>query len=777
MSVIISTLRHPASLALTAVFLSWWLYTTVNSNRTTPRAPSETPKEVGEDIVEKEKVVVSSAKLAAQDARKRRKQRRDEKKAAAKGCCQTGEEESNGTGCCSTGGEKADAGCCKTAPASVTETPAVTLAELGEDTDVKKTTLKIIYGTQTRTSRALSYRLKELVEASIPLIKDVQVINIADYENEDLLTEKSPVVFFLSTYTEGTPTEDCSWFYQWLEDVRYDHRVNKQCMKGLKFAVFGLGDSVYTDHYCTVAKVVDKYIGELGGRRMAPLAFGDKSDDTEAQFLKWTTLYLSRLLGVANHLSVADEMEFADADVSGDEEDEEESADEEDGDAAAGGSGDELMDLEDMGAMASKIKDAKTRKADEESAFKASKGFKGSKGTETEEVRPERVAKEMVTPMLRKSLEKQGYKIVGTHSGVKICRWTKAMLRGRGGCYKHTFYGIESHRCMETTPSLACANKCVFCWRQHTNPVGTEWRWKQDDALEVVDGAMEGHYKMIKQLKGVPGVKADRFEEAFTIKHCALSLVGEPIMYPQINEFVQILHSRNISSFLVTNAQFPDAIDALVPVTQLYVSIDAGTKEDLKKIDRPLFKDYWERFLACLDALGKKGQRTVYRLTLVKDKNDTTMDDYATLIARGNPDFIEVKGVTYCGFSGASHLTMKNVPYHHEVLQFCKNLCDKLGDDKYAVACVHEHSCSVLIADKTRYYKEGGWWTWIDYDRFFELVRDGKEFTSLDYMQRTPDWGVVGNEAAGFDPAETRFHRKSKKTAIVEVAHEETAGR
>ncbi len=35
------------------------------------------------------------------------------------------------------------------------------------------------------------------------------------------------------------------------------------------------------------------------------------------------------------------------------------------------------------------------------------------------------------------------------------------MLRGRGGCYKHTFYGIESHRCMETTPSLACANKAA----------------------------------------------------------------------------------------------------------------------------------------------------------------------------------------------------------------------------------------------------------------------------------------------------------------------------
>ena len=79
----------------------------------------------------------------------------------------------------------------------------------------------------------------------------------------------------------------------------------------------------------------------------------------------------------------------------------------------------------------------------------------------------------MVSESLRKSLTKQGYKIVGSHSGVKLCRWTKAMLRGRGGCYKHTFYGITSYQCMEATPSLACANKCVFCWRHHKNPVAT----------------------------------------------------------------------------------------------------------------------------------------------------------------------------------------------------------------------------------------------------------------------------------------------------------------
>ena len=68
--------------------------------------------------------------------------------------------------------------------------------------------------------------------------------------------------------------------------------------------------------------------------------------------------------------------------------------------------------------------------------------------------------KEMLTTSLRKSLTKQGYKLIGSHSGVKICRWTKAMLRGRGGCYKHTFYGIESHR--YDFKKRHCSGKCIL---------------------------------------------------------------------------------------------------------------------------------------------------------------------------------------------------------------------------------------------------------------------------------------------------------------------------
>lgn len=134
-------------------------------------------------------------------------------------------------------------------------------------------------------------------------------------------------------------------------------------------------------------------------------------------------------------------------------------------------------------------------------------------------------------------------------------------------------------------------------------------------------------------------------------------------MYPEINKFLHLLHEKQISSFLVTNAQFPEAIRQLDPCTQLYVSVDASTKDSLKKIDRPLFKgknesikmisvchiantslDFWERFLDSLRALSAKGQRTVYRLTLVKAWNVEELESYAHLVELGKPDFIEIKG-------------------------------------------------------------------------------------------------------------------------------------
>jgi len=326
---------------------------------------------------------------------------------------------------------------------------------------------------------------------------------------------------------------------------------------------------------------------------------------------------------------------------------------------------------------------------------------------------------------------------------------------------------------MEATPSLACANKCIFCWRHHSNPVGKEWKWAMDPPLQIVESALAAHAAMIKQMRGVPGVLPARLAEGMAPRHCALSLVGEPIFYPEINTLVDALHARRISTFLVTNAQFPDPIISLHPITQLYVSVDAATKEELKAVDRPLFSDFWERFHASLRALKDKAQRTVYRLTLVAGHNMADAAGYAALVSLGEPDFIEIKGVTYVGDGGSGGLTMQNVPYHADVVAFALAVAAAVaarGGGDYGLACEHAHSCCTLLARRDRFWRDGGWHTHIDYERFQDLVASGQPFGSSDYTAPTPAWAVAGAAEAGFNPEQQRFKRERRHPGKADAA-------
>ncbi|KAJ3407601.1 hypothetical protein HDV05_005382 [Chytridiales sp. JEL 0842] len=471
----------------------------------------------------------------------------------------------------------------------------------------------------------------------------------------------------------------------WLEDLKVDHRVDRTLVSHLRYSVFGVGDSAYgPDRFCKFARQVSFSLHSLGGRRLAGSMWGDISDarfNTDLE--KWgADVYM----GLKSLILNGDIMKEC----------EDEKLDDAANNGGEGGEG--VLDVEDLGRVAGGLQAAKNAVAAAQSVGaegevvvvnRSGRKTAGNAGKKVVDV--SQMTREMLTPNLRKNLEKQGYKLIGSHSGVKMCRWTKAQLRGHGGCYKHSFYGIESHR-------------GVFCWRHQTNPVGTEWRWKADPPMEIVLGALERHRNMIKQMKGVPGVTPEKFNEGMDVAHCALRL-----------------HEKKISSFLVTNAQFPEIMETLNPVTRLYVSIDAGNKDSLKRVDRPLFRDYWERFLLCLDALKKKRQRTVYRLTLVKGFNaEDEMAEYADLVRRGLPDFIEVKA----------------------------------------------HSCSLLIAHKS-YKLNGKWHTWIDYPKFHELAHlhktQGIPFTSMDYLAPTPEWAVYGNEEKGFDPGMKRVYRKKAK--------------
>lgn len=596
-----------------------------------------------------------------------------------------------------------------------------------EATTAKRVT--IVYATGKGTARSLAHKLfssflacrydEAIVKAPIVMeAKDLDLDNL--HKNTDLC------VFIVSTYAGGVAPESAEMFSQLFKDMSDDFRFPRDHFAKMQFAVFGLGDMVYGDDFNKFAKDLSDWIRSLGGKFMTPPVYASeqRTQGLFVIFTKAVTAWIDKKI------------------------------------VSKAKKGKEISDT------ASQVSKSSTHNGPMES----DSDNDNNDGEETEDrgmedledlVAATSETNELLYPRLRQNLTKQGYSLIGTHSGVKLCRWTKSMLRGRGGCYKHTFYNISSFQCMEMTPSLACANKCVFCWRHHTNPVTKSFTWKHDPAEFLVENAIAAHRSMIKQMKGVPGVQADRYTEAMNVKHCALSLVGEPIIYPEINKFVSLLHDKHVSTFMVTNAQFPDRIRDLDPVTQLYVSIDAATKEDLKKIDRPVFEDFWERMLDCVKEIGLKRQRTVFRLTLVNDYNVGHLEEYAKLVRMGKPDFIEVKGMTYCGDGGASSLTMKNVPYHEEVVKFCEDLCDILGGGDYDIACEHEHSCCMLIAKK-EFRVNGVWHTWIDYAKFFALVESGrKDFTSMDYAAATPSWAIFKSRERGFDPEELR-HRRAK---------------
>lgn len=375
-----------------------------------------------------------------------------------------------------------------------------------------------------------------------------------------------------------------------------------------------------------------------------------------------------------------------------------------------------------------------------------------------------------LTDLAKGMLEKQQYRIVGSHSAVKTCGWTKNMIRGRGGCYKLKFYGIMSHQCLQMTTSISCANRCTFCWRDYKSPVSREWKWDADNPKLILEQSIRQHHKLLNGFKGSATANQKLYNESRAVKHVALSLTGEPIMYPGINELINLFHQQKISTFLVTNAQYPEQIRGLRPITQLYISVDAPAKELLREIDKPLFKDYWDRFVKSLENIAEKKHRTCIRLTIIKGVNDVLQEKYAELITKADPDFIEVKAYMFVGAS-RERLEEKNMPLHEEVVDFSKKLAEHLPD--YGIVSEHIPSRVVMLAHK-KFFRNGKWHTWIDFKKFFELVPSGDDFGSEDYALPTPNTGISGKGTFDFLDTNKRGKKRSQNKLIIPVVDENT---
>lgn len=285
---------------------------------------------------------------------------------------------------------------------------------------------------------------------------------------------------------------------------------------------------------------------------------------------------------------------------------------------------------------------------------------------------------DMISSKLQEELTRQHYRMVGSHSACKVCLWTRKAILNKGACYKEKWYGIESHRCMQMTPWLACDSRCIFCWRI-VERAALPKETRTDSPAAIVDGCIAAQRKLLNGYPGFEGTDMKKFKQAQNPTNAAISLLGEPALYPKLSGLIDEFHSRKMTTFLVTNGQHPDVLEAMTEPTQLYVSVDAPSQAILKRMDRPGHHDCWERLNRSLEAMNSMGRcRKVIRLTLVKGWNMEDPAGYAKLIEKANPDFIEAKAYMHVGES-QKRLPIEAMPSHQDVEGFANCLADESG--------------------------------------------------------------------------------------------------
>ncbi len=312
------------------------------------------------------------------------------------------------------------------------------------------------------------------------------------------------------------------------------------------------------------------------------------------------------------------------------------------------------------------------------------------------------VLEQTIPDQLVATLKKQKYHLIGNHSAVKRCKWLYESLVNGRVCYKEKFYGIKSHQCLQMTPSLYyCTQQCLFCWRAQSGDLQVTWDEMKLPPLnqpeEIVTASIKAQEKILSGYKGHQRVDWRKLTEAYQPRNVAISLTGEPTLYPSISELLRTYSQKGFTTFLVTNGTLPGRLSKLSQEpTQLYISLCAPNEQVYKQVCRPLMPNAWGFLNDSLELFQSFKCRTALRMTLVKNHNMSNIDQYAKLVEKANPTFIEAKAYMHIGFSNL-RLGFDDMPNLEEVRAFAEALAEKTG---YSVIDESSDSRVVLLSRK-----------------------------------------------------------------------------
>ena len=113
--------------------------------------------------------------------------------------------------------------------------------------------------------------------------------DLDDYDHEHLVEVPSSklLVFIISTFGEGDPTDNSARFCTTLTNLRKDSGT--QSLRELRYAACGLGNRNYK-HFNKMVDITDETFTQLGAKRIGPVARADEAQgsmSTEDNFMEW----------------------------------------------------------------------------------------------------------------------------------------------------------------------------------------------------------------------------------------------------------------------------------------------------------------------------------------------------------------------------------------------------------------------------------------------------------------------------------------------------------
>jgi tRNA wybutosine-synthesizing protein 1 len=119
-------------------------------------------------------------------------------------------------------------------------------------------------------------------------------------------------------------------------------------------------------------------------------------------------------------------------------------------------------------------------------------------------------------------------------------------------------------------------------------------------------------------------------------------------------------------------------------------------------VNRPKYKDAWDRWQKSLELLSEMDTRIVLRMTMIRNFNDSTnsVNEFADLVKRGNPHFIEIKSYMHIGMS-TQRLERSDMLEMDEIRGFSDLMRNSLGT--FSIMDESEISRIVVLQNLKRY--------------------------------------------------------------------------